>query len=585
MLSRSLRAALCCVLLGNAPIGLFQSARACGPDFPNAYLTYSPEELAKLPTLSFAAELARLVPPGSIVPSRGTVENPAQPSVGELAEIREALHRAGVDRPELETLLAHYQRTEPGNQLPQEFHLYAAGAQAWHAGRTSEALNNWRALLALPEGARHYRTTWACYMIGRALWDSDAKTAREAFQATREAAAKHFADCDDLASASLGWEARINLAQEDYASALRLYSRQYFAGDPSALISEELTLQRLFGPTDPSPSINSSLESIANEPLLRGIVTAWFVSRGGPRAPWSFRATLQFRRWLTALPKAASLPPTEAERWAWAAYQNGLWTEADQFAQRSPAASPASEWVRAMLRLRAGDVQGATEHLAQAAHGFPQDAGLEDETYKTDERRFASTGEDLPLAALRGLRGTLALQRSQFIEALRLFLQGGHWVDAAYVAERVLTIEELTTFVQQEVPTQSKAQAPTPDEDSTWQPYGNPNNALRHLLARRLVRASRFDQAREYFPAELTATYDRYVAFIRDGYREENARPLRGLALWQAAQIAHASGMEIQGTELAPDFAIWNGDFQWPDISRVRLTDHDSQWTWYERKN
>ncbi|HWA25087.1 MAG TPA: hypothetical protein VG734_05380 [Lacunisphaera sp.] len=542
---------------------------ACGPDFPNAYLALSAQDLAGLPTLNFAAELGRVFPTDRPQSSYTAGEN----HDAELGEIREVL-AARLPRRRVDLLLAKYNRIEPPPELPAEFHLYAAGARAWHGERAGEAVAAWRQLLALPANERRYRTVWAHYMIGRALWDTDEPAARAAFQAARAAAAAGFSDSEGLAAASFGWEARTHLGTGEMAAALQLYFQQHLAGDPGAASSLQMVIQKVFA-DDAKPGDEPALKAIAADRQLRAIVTAWFTSRGGPNRTWSGQATKQFRRWLSALPKDANLEPTEADRWAWAAYQNGLWSDADAFAAVAPAEAPASEWVRAMLRLREGDLVAAVGHLSGAAQGFPRDAALQSPLFRSNDWHFQAAHEDPPQARLDGVRGVLALRRAQYTEALRLFVAADHWADAAYVAEHVLTLDELTAFVRHDLPAANGAADAAPHSPA----------ALRALLARRLVRAGRFDDAREYFAEDFRPTFDRYVAFVRDGYREENPRQLRALALWQAAQIAWQSGMELQGTELEPDFAIWDGNFEWPDTSAVRLTgpDQQSRWTWYSR--
>jgi hypothetical protein len=37
-----------------------------------------------------------------------------------------------------------------------------------------------------------------------------------------------------------------------------------------------------------------------------------------------------------------------------------------------------------------------------------------------------------------------------------------------------------------------------------------------------------------------------------------------------AAQVIHEQGMALLGTELAPDYAIWDGDFATPDLAAFR---------------
>jgi hypothetical protein len=169
------------------------------------------------------------------------------------------------------------------------------------------------------------------------------------------------------------------------------------------------------------------------------------------------------------------------------------------------------------------------------------------------------------------VRAVLALRRDQFREALRLFLGAGHWTDAAYVAERVLTVDELVAFVAAEVPgpTAGGAAAAGSADDRAATAGRN----LRHLLARRLVRAGQFDRAREFFPPELAPVFDRYVSSVRTGYRPDLPASVRATSLWTAAQIAREHGLELQGTELEPDYAIWDGNFQWPEVARTRGTD------------
>src|SRR6218665_4077980 len=109
-------------LLGCGLATALSPVRACGPDFPNAYLATSAQTLADLPTLSFPAELARVFPAERPAPGHVAGGN----ADAEQAEIREVLAPL-VSHRKLESLLAQYQREAPPRQLPAEFQLYAAG--------------------------------------------------------------------------------------------------------------------------------------------------------------------------------------------------------------------------------------------------------------------------------------------------------------------------------------------------------------------------------------------------------------------------------------------------------------------------
>jgi hypothetical protein len=563
-----------------------ESTRACGPDFPNAYLGSSLEEITALPSLSFAGQLERMLPAAArrSHPSDDSGKG-ADLQAAEIAEVREALFAAGMPAGEIETAVAAYDRHQPSARLPEEFRLYSRGANAWIAGNSAEAVRSWRELLALPAKDRHYRTVWAAYMLGRALYVSDADSARGAFQLAREAGAHGFPDSQGLAVASLGWEARSYLVHASYRDALRLYFQQFQMGDPTALPSLQRTVRYAFlgeqgsieGDRSAQDEVAASkkngtyfsapgcgdLWDLANDRQLRGIVTAWFVARGGRQATWGQEEEGQLRRWIGALHAAGDLSPDEADNWCWAAYQCGLWDDARRFAALARPEAPASEWVRAMLLLRDGYIDDAAGHLANAAKAFPRDFLVE----PVDPRLEIV---DSPWERFSGIQGVLALRRDQFANSLRLFLQAGHWADAAFVAERILTLDELTAFVRAEVPAPPEPAPPAADQETTAGRTATSARDLRYLLARRLVRADRFDQAREFFPGSVLEYYDRYVSDVRAGFDASQSAADRAMRFWAAAQIVRAHGMEILGTEMEPDFAICDGDFEWPGLAQTR---------------
>jgi hypothetical protein len=122
--------------------------------------------------------------------------------------------------------------------LPAEFAAYLEGALAYRAVRDPAATAAWERLLALPASERHYRSTWAAFMLGRAaLRSGDLELAARRFQQTRDLAARGFADSLHLALASLGWEARAEIARRNYDRAEILYTEQARAGDSAALDS------------------------------------------------------------------------------------------------------------------------------------------------------------------------------------------------------------------------------------------------------------------------------------------------------------------------------------------------------------
>ena len=104
--------------------------------------------------------------------------------------------------------------------------------------------------------------------------------------------------------------------------------------------------------------------------------------------------------------------------------------------------SPLADWVRAKLALRNNQPEAAAEHFHQAIRGFRGEANWDEHHPVWDSRRPASR-----VAAEAGL---LALTRNEVISSLKLMLEAGaiYWLDAAYLADYVLTVDELVEVVQ-----------------------------------------------------------------------------------------------------------------------------------------
>jgi hypothetical protein len=135
--------------------------------------------------------------------------------------------------------------------LPAEFAEYLAGALAYRDGRLAAARDHWRNLLALPAEQRHYRSTWAAFMLGQVGLRAKPPAAEEAvswFRRARELSASGFADSLGLAVASLGWEARAEIARRRFDRAEALYAQQARRGDPAGMDSLAIYWrQRLIG--------------------------------------------------------------------------------------------------------------------------------------------------------------------------------------------------------------------------------------------------------------------------------------------------------------------------------------------------
>jgi hypothetical protein len=94
--------------------------------------------------------------------------------------------------------------------------------------------------------------------------------------------------------------------------------------------------------------------------------------------------------------------------------------------------------------------------------------------------------------------------------------------------------------------------------------------ALRYLLARRLAREGKLDEAREYMPGPLLNVFDAYCAEYRRGHNRHVSTEERAAALWEAARVYRRHGMELFGSEAAPDWSFYDGQYELSDVGGLR---------------
>lgn len=517
-------------------------ASACGPEFPQNLLDDRAATLADLPQRGFAREAASLLP----APDRPFKANERADWIYTEAVTREQVERtwlgegaavAALARGRADAVSAYATATG----LPEEARRYLAGAAAYERGAVGEALERFAAVLELPVEERRRYGPWALHMQGRLLATREPDRARAAFVQLRETVAAGAEDPLGLALDSYGAQARLLLDAGDVTGATRLYAQQAAQGSKFGWTSLLRVARRLV-------SDETALAAAARDPLLRQLVAIHLATRSDffedegevPELP---DAALRF---VDALEREKLDRVEGAGRLAVLAYRSGRYELAARFAAMGEDGLAA--WVRAKLALRVGDFDAATRAYAQAAREFPRDEP--DPDGGVDTRR---AGVDY--CRVRGESGTLALARGEYVAALAHFLAANDWEDAAFVAERVLTVDELVAYVAQEAAHPSREEAARVSADLA--------PPLRTLLARRLLRSERWDEALGHFDdAALRVKAQEYVDARRAALR--GGRIERAQAWQQAAAIARVDGLELLGYEFAPDLVAWEGGYPNP---------------------
>lgn len=480
--------------------------------------------------------------------------------------------------------------------LPSEWSDYQEGAYYfWHKDLPA-AHAAWERLLARPLAQRRYRSTWAAYMLARIDDQPDAapEDREHRYQRVRQLRAEGCRDVFNLASDSFGWEGRVALDHRDFPAAMRLYYLQGVSGaglsDPMAsslrTVVEEIVKD---GPA------SETMTTAGHDPFLRRVVTLYLAchrrfaselevpdEQSSDKAAANKAAELE-QGWINILTRENVNAVCEATPIAWSAYQQGDYAQAAAWLAKAPAADGLALWLRAKLALRDGQTDAAAKFFARAVRSFPveikaTDDGLDEAT------ELAQDAATFRASQFHADLGIISLSRGDYAQALSALLRSTFWRDAAYVAERVMTTDELRAYVRKNFAA-APPPAPDPAASSTPDPGDAPAAApttveaiqasiarersanpavyaLRYLLARRLARDGRYAEARPYYPAPLWPKFDEYVAALKLGQNDRQPKDKRADALWRAAKIGRWLGMELFGAEDDPDWMIDDGQLE-----------------------
>ncbi|KIR17294.1 hypothetical protein PFLU4_21920 [Pseudomonas fluorescens] len=539
-------------------------ALACGPDFPMRLLDNRAQSLAELPEGSFRFEVSRLGQAiAGLKPATEATRNPdySYDAPSSYVEQRNQAEQIGLTPPQqavverLRALTDVDQVAAEAANLPDELRLYAIGAAAFNVGEHQRAVEAFQQLLALPADQRRLRSTWAAYSLGRALFAVSTEAgsgdpvvlqdqARAAFRQARELSISGFSDPLELGIASLGEEARVAYTADDWDSAIGLYAIQNLQGSPVGYSS----LLQLAGDLSAQP--DERLSELLKSKAVQRLVTAYLLSRVGW---WDGEEPSGDKRLFELLRANARDNLDDADRLAAVSYQHGDYASAQAFVQKASDTGLAW-WVRAKLALRDGDKVAAAAAYAKAAQAFPNDESWGGR--RTPDWNFESVQ---PKCRVEGESAILALQRGDYLQAFDQLYRGqsNYWYDAAAVAERVLTVDELKQYVDAQVPAPP---ALSQEDRDNYVPLPVAAS-LRNLLGRRLLREGRFDEAPAYFDNADLQNKARAYGQLRQDAESKWWPTRRAEAYFNASWMARKWGMELLGYEMAPDYASLGGNY------------------------
>jgi hypothetical protein len=552
-------------------------ALACGPDLA-PWILGGDRNVLQGPTAFYSQEILRLAPPGTAFHDPGDGTSGAErTAAADRADLDKALQGAPAAQRQAillrlsslrDTMALYRVRTflsadeptpAPGplpeslgvpEGLPAEFADYLRGAFLYHRQLYPEAAAAWERLLARPEKERRYRSTWAAFMLGKVYLRGDRSErgkAVEWFQRTRKLAKDGFVDSLGLAEDSYGWEARAERDRGHLDKALALYVNRARAGDASAAASIRIVGRAAL------EAGSDTLVAVAKDPDAREAMTVFVLS---PPYPYDQLAESdeEAAAWLAAV-KAAGVRKVEAaDRMAWAAYLAGDFGTAGQWLDKAPD-TPQAAWVRAQLLLRDGKLAEARRYLEKAAEVPPAPPDEGEDSGPSLYAPFATRDR------ARAEQAVIKLTQQDYLSALDLFVASSYWTDAAYVAEMVLNTDELKAYVDKQPKT-------APPEEG--EPYDLIPSALRHLLGRRLVREGRLAEAAAYMPDEMKPQLQVLASDLKKAGDGKLSGLDRARAGFRAACLTRREGLELLGTEGAPDWNEYGGYYALGSLPDLR---------------
>ncbi len=430
------------------------------------------------------------------------------------------------------------------NKLPKEYYLYLDGAINYYEGLHSIAIKRWQELLKLPKKDRLYRTVWARYMIAESYRDHDFKAYLNQNELLRQDIKNGFKDLQGLGLATYGNEGFYFKEDKDFKNAIKQYYFHYINEGKGAAESIKFTIYQLF---------NEHVEKIlpvAKDPLSREIVTRFLISIYSSSAHDKDR-----KKWLNTLETLKINDAALTDRLAWMAYRNGDFKLTKRYLDLTSGESVIKHWLLSRLAFRNGSDQQALNHLLTIARQLkesPQEVFLYDDEFYY----HGSSYENLQKFTL-GEIALIHLDKGQLKQSLKFFFMSEYWNDAAYLAERLLTIDEMKSFMI--------------DNEKLLSGKNELHSKLKHLLARKMTRNARWKEAIPYFPKEEALKVEELFKNIKNGQNLKNSLKERADFLWKASCITRDWGMSLLGTELFPDSRTYGGMFEETAMGDWRL--------------
>lgn len=488
-------------------------------------------------------------------------------------------------------------------ELPTDVRLYLEGALLYLEAAddasplVQQARGKWQQVLALPPEQRQWRSTWAAWMLFRTADPTQIKEWGRWLLETRELSQAGFADCLHLGieaayvlgrpGSDLPQKGTVSPAEWKRAAYLRAilgHSRadKQLKSDrwEHSAWSEDLAAQTLADPFLRQAQMLHLIE------VVQGVLGWDFGHHEGSLAS----SNEDLKAWVQSFEKHKLKEQKEAVLIAWLFYNAARFDEAKRWLKMAPAQDAVALSLRGKLAAMEGRKSEAVKVLGALSKVLPRGQDDARAQMEIDAQMNPSplTAENYSLVQRHHFLadyGRAQLATNDFAGAMTTFAKTDFWEDTAYIAERLLSVEELLVLERAGGISQPMQAWRFADEKGAeaevktmrdlarkyggWgRPQGLP--VMKYLIGRRLVREHYFKDAQKMLPDELALAFEHYADAYRQGHERKLPKAERAEALWKAAQIHRLLGMEILGFETGPDYSVVSGAFELRDLSRFR---------------
>ncbi|HEJ0416249.1 TPA: hypothetical protein SLP42_003102 [Klebsiella aerogenes] len=522
------------------------------PDY--FFLTNREAHLLELPQGNFAFVSSHLLPPDPLLPQwRDTAKDKLATSA-QGAQLKAILESGSVEAAEKMT-----------TSLPTAERLYALGAVAYDSDREL-AREYFRQLLALPADRQGEWGLKALFALGQdliqenplaSLSDLEALPDTRDIEGSRDESAKAFAlfqqiidtvrngqdDPQLLSLAGLVQQARIARQNETDGFVAEAHFNARLAAQGS--LPSSVRLYQVAENIN-HPENDVFLQKHIADPLVRRLLIAHLNATpvDASANDGTFQIGAYYPKVVAALLKTANDDlPSDVHLIA-LAYRYGRYSTVTQLLQHAEE-NMLTSWLRAKMALREGDLKKATVWYEKTASSLP----VEGERWVNPllSQEIEGYFYQIPTQRISAERALVALKNNNYAQAMELMYRSGYsWRDQIWIGERLLSVKELTAFVDKHFPPSDSSQAQNP------QPGKEDINDIkfRTLLARRLMRDGQYQKALPYFDNQQ----DRQLAqsFV-DLLPESVSKITQAEGWWQAAVILREHGNNLMSYLWDPD--------------------------------